>query len=134
MKLFIWHSRFMLIFLTINEVLIIRIIIILHNKLTHRVSPCNPTLRKIQIIIIFFYCYWLLSTYIQFNFLFFYLKFLLSLVLLLKFVFKTLVIFICNCHLNILQFRRFHKKGLLIIFIIQDVMLIICWDNLAIWL
>ena len=79
-------------------------------------------------------CNWLLSKYFQCIVLLFNLKFLLSLSLglILSFNFKALIVFICNCYLDILQFGRLQTKCL-IVFIIKHFMVLISRNNLALW-
>jgi hypothetical protein len=79
-------------------------------------------------------CNWLLSKYFQCIVLLFNLKFLLSLSLglILSFNFKTLIVFISNCYLDILQFGRLQTKCL-IVFIIKHFMVLISRNNLALW-
>jgi len=79
-------------------------------------------------------CNWLLSKYFQCIVLLFNLKFLLSLSLglILSFNFKTLIVFICNCYLDILQFGRLQTKCL-IVFIIKHFMVLISRNYLTLW-
>ena len=79
-------------------------------------------------------CNWLLSKYFQCIVLLFNLKFLLSLSLglILSFNFKTLIVFICNFYLDILQFGRLQTKCL-IIFIIKHFMVLISRNYLTLW-
>lgn len=82
--------------------------------------------------IVLLYCNWLLSKYFQCIFLLFNLKFLLSLILILDFYIKTLIVFICNCYLDIFQFWRLQAKCL-IVFIIKHFVVLNCWNYLALW-
>ena len=132
MTLLIWHFLLLHFFFIINIVLVIWIVILLHYKLSHWVTPCKFTLMKIQMIIVFFNCYWLLFEYFQSIILIFYLKFFIYLLLILNFDIKTLVVFICNCDLDIFQLWRLNYKCL-IVFIIQNFVVIIRWNNLALW-
>lgn len=79
-------------------------------------------------------CNWLLSKYFQCIVLLFNLKFFLSLSLglILSFNFKTLIVFICNFYLDILQFGRLQTKCL-IIFIIKHFMVLISRNYLTLW-
>jgi hypothetical protein len=79
-------------------------------------------------------CNWLLSKYFQCIVLLFNLKFLLSLSLglILSFNFKTLIVFICNFYLDILQFGRLQTKCL-IIFIIKHFMVLVSRNYLTLW-
>jgi hypothetical protein len=134
MELFIWHFCFLFFFFAIDEVLIIWIIIIFHKKFPHRITSCDFIHWKIQMDIFFLNCNWLLSKYFQCIVLLFNLKFLLSLSLglILSFNFKTLIVFICNCYLDILQFGRLQTKCL-IVFIIKHFMVLISRNYLTLW-